>query len=61
MDIPRLFLSLVAVQCLETSFNVSLANPPNGPAADLLSLVANTPTTNLPSWLNATNQSVMIL
>lgn len=36
---------LVAVQCLETSFNVSLANPPSdlthGSPIDLLSLVTN--------------------
>ena len=36
---------LVAVQCLETSFNVSLANPPSdlthGSPVDLLSLVTN--------------------
>jgi hypothetical protein len=42
----KIFIStVVAVQCLETSFDVSLANPSNdltyGPPIDLLSIVSN--------------------
>jgi len=43
--IKESFFILVAVQCLETSFDVSLVNPPNdlihGSPIDLLSLVSN--------------------
>jgi hypothetical protein len=41
----HIYSSLVAIQCLETSFNVSLANPHNdlvrSAPLDLLSLVSN--------------------
>ncbi|CAF0734779.1 unnamed protein product [Rotaria sordida] len=62
----------VAVQCLETAYDVSLANTQNnstyGPPVDLLSLVSETPTTTttttthtatFPSWLSANEQPSM--
>ncbi len=61
---------LVAVQCLETAYEVSLANTHNdgtyGPPINLLSLVSDTSTTttthstNFSSWFGAVEQPVKV-
>ena len=60
-------ISLVAMQCLETAYEVSLSNPqqspPDGPVIDLLTLVSdattiNTTTTTFSSWFDANDQLV---
>jgi hypothetical protein len=66
-------IRLVAVQCIETAFEISLTNPQNdviyGPSVDLLTLVSNTAATvtvapthsaAFPSWIHTSEEPVML-